>query len=150
MRLGVPFCGGINVRIKNLNATPGKPYPGPLDLTRPMIGSRYTRPPTFTNAFAELWSVDHNAWLLFDSMLDRQRVVTWDNRNRIRYYGPDLLRIVFNSRTGLITGTHRDNSAGDLMTIPFGGALLQKQGLVSGFYIDEGLSGLLTIEPRTE
>ncbi|MCB1234213.1 MAG: hypothetical protein KDM91_03995 [Verrucomicrobiae bacterium] len=53
----------------------------------------------------------HNARVVLEDALPPEvngrieRVVTWDQRDRIRHYGPDRLRVLVNRRTGEVTGT---------------------------------------------
>lgn len=53
---------------------------------------------------------------------------------------------MFNTATGLVTGTYADGGKG--VNLPFGGALLQKQGLVTGRYTANQQVGFFSISKR--
>lgn len=139
------------------NAVPKTPtYPGGFAVTRGVVGSLYTPPAAGTRAFAGLSNGFYNSWLRFSgpdmstlaalSLTAVDRAVTWNTANKILYYGPDKATITFAPATGLITGTYADKDRG--VNLPFGGALLQKQGLVTGRYTAIGRSGLMTMSAR--
>ena len=74
------------------------------------------------------------------------RAVTWTSANKINYYGPEKITVTFTATTGLVSGTILDTVNGINQHI--GGALLQKQGLVSGSYVSQGKSGRFLMHQR--
>ncbi|MES2596699.1 MAG: hypothetical protein V4662_15260 [Verrucomicrobiota bacterium] len=131
-------------------------YPGGFDSARTLVGSRYTPPASGQRAFGALANSLYNGWMRFSGpdmstlpILDLNaldRVVTWTVANQLLYYGPDKVTISFSSSTGLLTGTYVD--AVKKVSLSFGGALLQKQGLVSGRYAAGAKTGLMVLQPR--
>ncbi len=94
-------------------------------VVRPVVGSRYLAPAKGQRAWSILADTWHNAWWRIDGL---DRVVTWTPANKIQYFGPDKLTMLFNSRTGVVGGTYQAPG----IKHRFGGVLIQKQGLVSG------------------
>ncbi len=131
-------------------------YPAGFDTTRTGLGCRYLAPLSGQRAFGSLTPSLYNAWLRFAGpdmstlpsleLTSLDRVVTWSAANQILYYGPDKITLYFTPSTGLLTGTCTDVSKG--VSFSLGGALLQKQGLLTGRYVANGKSGLLTLHPR--
>ncbi|RFC43685.1 MAG: hypothetical protein DVB23_002583, partial [Verrucomicrobia bacterium] len=80
------------------------------------------------------------------TLLSLDRAATWNQLNRILYYGPERVVLSFNPRTGLLTGSYKDASAG--VSVGFGGVLLQTQSLLTGSYRASGFSGLFSVQPR--
>ncbi len=127
-------------------------YPAGFELTRPVVGSRYLRPGEATRAVDGMADGFHNAWLRFSGITPSiqpafDRVVTWTTGNRVLFYGPGRVTIRFNARNGMVSGSYLDRSS-MIMVKNFGGVLLQEQALVSGHFLRDGQSGLLTIESR--
>ena len=130
-------------------------YPGGFAVTRSIIGSRFA-PPAKGSWAMPLTETLYNAWLRLDGpdmsnqpALDLpsvDRAVTWSTANKITYYGPDKATVTFSATTGLATGSYTDAARG--VSIRFGGALLQKQGLMIGSYMASGGSGLFLIQSR--
>lgn len=88
----------------------------------------------------------HNARLVIDKNLPVfgdiiEKVMTWDDRNRLKHYGSAKVGVKVNSKTGLVTGSLRDGSANE----KFGGVILQKQNLVKGHHNG---NGIFTMETR--
>jgi hypothetical protein len=74
------------------------------------------------------------------------RATTWTTANTILYYGPDKITMTFTAATGLLTGMCVDAEKG--ISVIFGGALLQKQGLVTGNYATGARTGLMVMQAR--
>ncbi len=131
-------------------------YPAGFNVTRGVIGSLYTPPLAGSRAMALLSNTNFNAWLRLSgpdistlpalTLPSVDRAVTWSTANKILYYGPDKATITFTPTTGLATGSYTDAANG--VSVTFGGALLQKQGLMTGRYTASGQSGLFSIMPR--
>ncbi len=131
-------------------------YPAGFNVTRGVIGSLYTPPLVNNRALATLPNTNFNAWLRLSgpdmstlaalTLLSVDRAATWNTANKILYYGPDKATITFTPTTGLTTGSYIDTANG--VSLTFGGALLQKQGLLTGRYTASGQSGLFSIAPR--
>ncbi len=139
------------------DAVPRTPnYADGFDVTRTVIGGSYTPPAAGEAAFPLLDDAFHNAWMRLEGpdlspstptdMVSLDRAVTWNSANRILYYGPDKALIQFNRNTGLATGRYQDRDKG--VNVPFGGALLQEQALLTGSYLSGGQSGNFSIAPR--
>lgn len=79
-------------------------------------------------------------------MKSLDRAATWDFANRLIYYGPERVKLSFNPRNGLLTGSFADAPSG--VSASFGGVLLQNQDRVTGSYRAQGLSGLFFVQPR--
>jgi hypothetical protein len=103
-----------------------------------------------------LANADYNTWLRLRgpdmstqsalTLTAVDRAVTWNTANKILYYGPDKATITFSPTTGIATGSYVDTANG--VSLTFGGALLQKQGLMTGRYTANKQSGLFLIGPR--
>ncbi len=142
--------------VKSAGAAPATVYPGGFNVTRAVTGSQYTPPPKNTRAWAGLVDDWYNAWfrlsgpdmstlpLLNVESLDR--AVTWTTANKVVYYGPEKATFKVAAATGLVTGSFQDTARG--IKLPFGGVLLQKQGVVSGAYVSQGRSGRFVMQPR--
>jgi hypothetical protein len=139
------------------NAVPAtKSYVAGFDTTRGVVGSRYTPPLAGQRAFPGLANSFYNTWLrLIGPDMSTQptlnlttidRATTWTTANTILYYGPDKITLTFTAATGLITGTCVDAKRG--VNLTFGGALLQKQGLVTGRYAAGARTGLMEMRPK--
>jgi hypothetical protein len=139
------------------NAVPAtKSYAAGFNVTRGMVGSRYTPPLTGQRAFSTLANRFYNTCLRLSGpdmstlplldLIAMDRAVTWSTANTILYYGPDKITLTFTAATGLITGTCVDATKG--VNLTFGGALLQKQGLVTGRYAVGARTGLLMMRPK--
>ncbi|MFZ4595934.1 MAG: hypothetical protein ACOYOF_16870 [Verrucomicrobiaceae bacterium] len=131
-------------------------YTAGFNVTRGVIGSLYTPPVVNTRALAGLSNTFYNTWLRLSgpdmstqaalTLTSVDRAVTWNTANKILYYGPDKATFTFTTTTGLATGSYIDTAKG--VSITFGGALLQKQGLLTGRYLASGQSGLFSIAKR--
>ena len=139
------------------NAVPAtKSYVAGFNVTRGVVGSRYTPPLTGQRAFPGLANRFYNTWLRLSGpdmstlaameMISMDRAVTWSTTNTILYYGPDNITLTFTAATGLITGTCVDATKG--VNLTFGAALLPKQGLVAGYYATGSRTGLLMMRPK--
>lgn len=78
------------------------------------------------------------------NLLTMDRATTWTSANTLLYYGPDKITLTFTAATGLLTGTCVDVTRG--VNLSFGGALLQKQGLVTGRYLAGARTGLMMMQ----
>lgn len=115
---------------------------------------RVSRPKS--HSFSELSDGYYNAWLRLkgpdmsplpaETVESLDRAITWSKTNSIRYYGPERASFVFNPINGLVTGTYADGIKG--VKLAFGGALLQKQGLVTGRYTANQQAGFFSISKR--
>lgn len=139
------------------NAVPGtKSYAAGFDTTRGVIGSRYTPPLKGQRAFPGLANSLYNTWLRLSGpdmstlagldLRTLDRATTWTSANTLIYYGPDKITMTFAAATGLITGTCVDAVKGVNLTLS--GALLQKQGLVTGRYAAGTRTGLMVMQAR--
>jgi hypothetical protein len=139
------------------NAVPAtKSYAAGFDTTRGVVGSRYTPPLSGLRALSTLANRFYNTWLRLSgpdmspqpalTLTSLDRATTWTIANTILYYGPDKITLTFNAATGLITGTCVDAAKG--INLTFGGALLQKQGLVTGRYAAGARTGLMVMQAR--
>lgn len=139
------------------NAVPAtKSYIAGFDTTRGVVGSRYTAPLKDQRAFAALSGTLHNAWLRFSGpdmstlpgldLTAMDGVVTWTADNKILHYGPEKITLTFTPATGLLTGTCVDSAKS--INLSFSGALLPKQGRVTGRFVVGPRTGLFTILPR--
>jgi hypothetical protein len=121
-----------------------------------VVGSRYTPPPVGQRAFPGLTNTLYNTWLRLSGpdmsplptldLTTLDRATTWTTANTILYYGPDKITLTFTAATGLITGTCVDAKRG--VNLTFGGALLQKQSLVTGRYAAGARTGLMVMQAR--
>jgi hypothetical protein len=139
------------------NAVPAtKSYAAGFDATRGVVGSRYTPPLTGQRAFPGLANSLYNTWLRLSGpdmstlptldLTTMDRATTWTTANKLLYYGPDKITMTFTAATGLITGTCVDAAKG--INLTFGGALLQKQSLVTGRYAAGARTGLMVMQAR--
>jgi hypothetical protein len=151
---GVSDVDGAVRWVKQPGAVPTGTYPG-FDLSPALVGSRYVAPAAGTRALPGLADEEHNVWLRFlgvdlssaDGVQgERDRVATWNRSNRILHYGPRRLTVTFDVRTGLVSGSCVDGPDG--VDLRFGGAVLQKQALATGFTTAQGWSGLFGVEAR--
>jgi hypothetical protein len=67
-----------------------------------------------------------------------------DSRHKLPHFA--LSTLSFTAATGLLTGTCVDVTRG--VNLSFGGALLQKQGLVTGRYLAGARTGLMMMQAR--
>lgn len=142
--------------VKDNGALPRTVYPGGFDTERTLVGSIYTPPAASTRAWAELLDTTHNVWVRLAgpdcstsaalTVTEYDRALTWTTANKLSYYGPEKITLTFNTTTGLVTGTVVDTVNGINQTV--GGALLQKQSLVTGRYVSQGRSGRFFMEKR--
>ena len=142
--------------VKKPGAAPTTVYGGGFDENRNVIGSRYAAPATGIRAMDGLASSEHNVWLRWSgpdlstlaatTVTSLDRVGTWSTANTITFFGPERVKLRFNVRTGLLTGSYADPGNG--ISIGFGGALLQSQDLLSGTFLAQGKSGIFSMDPR--
>jgi hypothetical protein len=151
---GVSDVDGAVRWVKQSGALPMGTYPV-FDLSPALVGSRYVAPAAGTRALPGLADGEHNVWLRFLgvdlSVADgvqgqRDRVATWSRSNRILHYGPRRLTVTFDVRTGLVSGTCVDGPDG--VDLRFGGAVIQKQAVATGFTTAQGRSGLFGVDAR--
>lgn len=139
------------------NAVPAtKSYAAGFDTTRGVVGSRYTPPLKNQRAFPGLANSLYNTWLRLSGpdmstlptldLTTMDRATTWTTANKLLYYGPDKITLTFTAATGLLTGTCVDGTRG--VNLTFGGALLQKQGLLTGRYVAGARTGLMVMQAR--
>ncbi len=131
-------------------------YPGGFNVTRHVIGSRYTPLPVNQRTFLNLANTNDNTWfrltgpdlspLTITTLTSVDRVMTWTTADKLLYFGPDKATLTFTRTTGLLTGTYTD--AAIKVSAKIGGILLQKQNRISGSYISSGQSGLMIMTPR--
>ena len=55
------------------------------------------------------------------------KTLSWLGTNKLAYYGPETLTGTTTTSTGILTGSYTDPAT--KLTVPFAGAVLQKQGL---------------------
>lgn len=127
-------------------------------VSRQVTGSKFTKPARGERAFPALDNVFHNTRLHLTTSTSTSEYVsplleslfpaiTWTSDNKLLYYGPEAVKISFNTSTGLLTGSYVDKAHNLKLTL--GGALLQKQGLVTGFHATGVVKfGGLVLEPR--
>jgi hypothetical protein len=139
------------------NAVPRTPtYSAGFKVTRDIVGSRYNPLLVGQRAWSSLTDTGYNAWLRLSgpdlstlpllTLTAVDRAVTWSTANRIIYYGPDKAAVSFSATTGIATGSYSDTSR--QVSVKFGGALLQKQGLLTGRYGAGNVSGRFWMEGR--
>jgi hypothetical protein len=125
-------------------------YPAGFDLTRRLIGSRYQPPAAGTRALAPLTNGFHNARLTITggnlAAAPFSRLLTWDARNALTYYGPESFKGGFSAKNGLVTFLYRDPAQG--LTLSAGGVVFQKQGQARGVFPGSGRMGGFVIEAR--
>jgi hypothetical protein len=138
--------------VKQPGAAPATVYPGGIDTTRAVVGSRYTPPAAGTRAMGDLANDWFNLWLRFAgpdlstlpavNLPELDRAATWTVANKIVYFGPETVKASFNVKNGLFTGSYLDRANG--VSVKFGGVLLQDQNLVSGSYTVPGPAGTVS------
>lgn len=153
---GVSDVDGECRWVKASNVPRTSNYPTGFDEARTVIGNLYQPPAPGTKAFPTLVDDFHNAWMRLqgpdlspdvpDVITSLDRAVTWNDANRILYFGPERAIVRFNRNTGLATGRYVDRAQG--INVPFGGALLQSQDLLTGSYLAGEESGRFLISPR--
>ena len=125
-----------------------------IDATRKVSGARWTAPLKGQRAWSGLANDWFNVWCrwkgpslsAFQVLPELDRVATWNAANQVLHFGPDQLAVKVNPGSGLVTGTYRQANAG--VNQSFGGVLLQKQGLVTGSYVNERGSGRFWMQAR--
>jgi hypothetical protein len=136
--------------VKNPNAK-DKSYPGGFSQSPTLIGAVYTPPAKDQRALVELADQTYNARLtLASSALPDSGVtktLSWLATNKLAYYGPEKLTGTLTSATGILTGSYTDPIT--KMTLPFSGAVLQKQGLAGGSFLWNNKAGYVLVEPGT-
>ncbi len=142
--------------VKLPGALPATSYPSGFDITRRVIGSRYTAPLAGQRAIAGLVDDYDNVWFRISGpdystsatlrLFQLDRAITWNRSNRVLYWGPDKLNATFSIATGGISGTYVYKD--DFASFSFTGVLLQKQNLVVGKYGSQGKSGSFSIQKR--
>jgi hypothetical protein len=141
--------GGLSW-VKNPN-TANKSYPGGFQLAPTLVGAVYTPPLTGQRALAELVDQTYNARLtLAGSVLPEggfAKTLSWLGTNKLAYYGPETLTGTTTTSRGILTGRYTDPAT--KLTVPFAGAVLQKQGLAGGNFLVSNRAGYLLIEPGT-
>jgi hypothetical protein len=129
-------------------------YPAGFATSRSVLGSRYTPPASGLRAFPDLDPAlaHHNIWIRFaaSSLGDLDETGTWTTTNRVLHFGPEQYVISFDPRTGVLGGTYADPTRSPRPTARFGGVILQKQGLVTGWHVSGPATdhGLFRIEKR--
>jgi hypothetical protein len=140
---------------KQNGAMPLTIYPSGFDVTRAVAGSHYVPPAGNVRALVGLANEDFNVRARFAGpdlstlpavISSADRAATWSSANKLIYYGPETLTLIFVPSTGLLTGSYIDAPRG--IRISFGGALLQDQDLLTGHYLSAGRSGFFSIEGR--
>ena len=136
--------------VKNPNLK-DKSYPGGFAQAPTLIGAVYTPPLTGQRALAELADQTYNARLtLAGTALPAgglAKALSWLGTNKLVYYGPETLSGTLTAATGILTGTYMDPAT--KMTVPFSGAVLQKQGLAGGNFLWNNKAGYMLVEPGT-
>lgn len=74
-------------------------------------------------------------------------MLSWLGTNALAYYGPETLTGTMVASNGILTGSYTDPAL--KLTVPFAGAVLQKQGLAGGNFLVSNKAGYLLIEPGT-
>ena len=153
---GVSDVDGDWTWVKNNAAPPTTVYPTGFDMLCQVVGSAYVKPVTGQRAITSVADDFYNTWARLEGVnmaatglpqvLETSRAVTWNAKNKILYYGTDKFTLLFNTTTGVVTGSYQDKARG--INVKGGGALLQKQSLAPGFYLHSGQSGRFFIEPR--
>jgi formylglycine-generating enzyme required for sulfatase activity len=155
--VGISEVDGIWRWLKQGGApSPLGAYPAGIDVTRQIVGSRYTKPAKHQRAWSALDDDWYNAWSRFlgpnlstqpgVTITELDRALTWTKANQVIYHGPEKLGIKVNASTGLVTGSLEDRTRA--IRRSFGGVLLQKQNFVSGCYQTADGSGRFWIEKR--
>jgi len=125
-------------------------YPAGFNLTRQLIGSRYQPPVSGARALAPLANGFHNARLSFIggnlAATPFSRLLTWDARNAMTYFGPESFRGGLTLNSGLVSFVFRDPEHGLLLSA--GGVVYQKQGQARGVFPGSDRMGRFVIEAR--
>ena len=141
--------GGLHW-VKNPNLK-DKSYPAGFDLSPTLIGSIYARPAANQRALPQLASQNYNARLSLEGSTltygGVSKVVSWLGTNVVTCYGPETLSAATVATTGIISGSYLD--PGTRRSVGFSGAVLQKQGVASGNFLFNNLSGRLLVECGT-
>ena len=136
--------------VKNPNAK-DKSYAGGFAMAPTLVGAVYTPPLTSQRALTQLANQNYNARLtLAGSVLPEggfAKTLSWLGTNKLAYYGPETLTGTLTAATGILTGSFTDPAT--KLTVPFAGAVLQKQGLAGGNFLVSNKAGYLLIEPGT-
>lgn len=132
--------------VKQTGAAPAAIYPNGFDLDGAIVGGRYTAPARGVSAFPGLADDWHNVWLRWALPVQTDRAASWPTTNRVIYFGPEILNLAVNVRSGLVTGRWRDRNTG--LNLPFSAVLLQDQQLAVGSCLWQGQSGGFTMQPR--
>lgn len=136
--------------VKNPNAK-AKSYAGGFAIATTLVGAVYTPPLTGQRALAGLVDQPYNARLtLAGTVLPEggfAKTLSWLGTNKLAYYGPETLTGTLTAATGILTGSFTDPVT--KLTVPFAGAVLQKQGLAGGNFLVSNKAGYLLIEPGT-
>ena len=133
--------------VKLSGSRPTTVYTNGFDSLRAVVGSQFTRPAKGVSAFSSLSDSHHSAWLRIEN-LDLEHSLTWAATNNITYYGPESIKLKFNVKTGLISGSYVDKPNG--ISIRIGGVFLEDQQLVTGFHMTGGESNRIVIEHREQ
>lgn len=145
---GVSDLDGAVHWVKNPNAV-NKSYPLGFNLAPRLVGSLYTAPATGQRAIAALANQYFNARLTLAGQVlagnGLAKAVTWLTTNKVSYYGPETLAATMTASTGVLSGSYYDPVL--KLTVPFAGAVLQKQGLAAGNFLLSNRAGYLLIEP---
>ncbi|MCB1065755.1 MAG: hypothetical protein KDN20_22910 [Verrucomicrobiae bacterium] len=125
-------------------------YPDGFDTDCDFVASHYDQPPGGKAILPDILThVPANAiWKLGGggkAMLPEDICLAWDERNRVTAEtgAGEILRIRANVRTGLVSGIYVNRN--NRTRIPFGGAVLQPQGVITGCFAGEGESGFMLI-----
>jgi len=141
--------GGLSW-VKNPN-TANKSYPSGFQLTPILVGAVYTPPLTGQRALAGLVDQPYNARMTLAGTVlpggGLSKTLSWLGTNKLAYYGPESLTGTTTTSTGILTGSYTDPAT--KLTVPFAGAVLQKQGLAGGNFLVSNRAGYLLIEPGT-
>lgn len=120
------------------------------------IHQALTPPAAGQRAMSGLNDDYYNAWFRISGpdystspalvLSDLDRVITWNAKNKLQYWGPDKLTASFNTLTGGMSGSYTYKY--DFSSVSFTGVLLQKQNLVVGKYGSQGKSGSFSVQKR--
>ncbi len=119
-------------------------YPDGFSREAVLTGSHYTPPAGVTNRILNLTNglVVFSGGNLPHSLTN---AVLLGSANRITNAGPNSLAMTFRLSSGLFRGSLIP--AGNTKAISFNGAVLQKAGLGSGYFLGTNQSGRVSIEP---
>jgi formylglycine-generating enzyme required for sulfatase activity len=129
-------------------------YPAGFAHTHQVVASRYQESAPGTATWPGLVPDWFNIWIHLapaalqpgQGFTHLSRIATWDQRDRLHYFGLDSLTLTFARRTGIVTGTYRDPSL--RLRQSMHGILLPAQGRVLGHYLTDGLTGRFSIANR--